>query len=80
MFRFPKISSTVKKETFTENIEKLLTLSSDLVLEDGSIDILKVEQLDNGIEFTKSILEEEYEAKKLKKKLKKLNKKKHHKE
>ena len=75
LYSFPKISNSVNKDTFTENIEKLLSLSADLISEDGSIDIYKVEQLDSGIEFKKSALEEEYESKKLKKKLKKEMKK-----
>jgi hypothetical protein len=43
LYSFPKISNSVNKDTFTENIEKLLSLSADLISEDGSIDIYKVE-------------------------------------
>lgn len=76
---FLKISASVKKESFNENVSQLISLFEDCKDASGDLDYVKVSALEDQITVRKTALEEDYEArKKHKKKHKKEKKHKHH--
>ena len=80
-----KIPSSTKKDAFIENIEQAILLYESTKLEESmEIDSLKVDALELQISVRKTAIEEDYEAKrdekKLKKKLHNKDKKHKHKE